>query len=797
MRLRFKFAAAALAVLAPTLGLAALASARHQAHMIEQDALERARLLLSLTQGALAYAHDTLSPALSKAGAPILNEADSATALARGAFAAFARSHPGYALRIAALNPLSPDNLADAEETRIIDDFRAAAVPREASGTRFRQGREEMYVGRPVVVERSCLRCHGNPDDAPPEMLQKYPGPSGFGWVPGEVQGASILSFPLEEVREAQAAAGRTTLLAFGGAALIASGALALMFDWLVYRRLKPLTASMSQLAANPASPRHLEAQGGDELADTARAFNSMADTVSEALAAHKARAGERATMLLQANAALADEAQARRLAEEDARQARLAAEAASRAKSDLLANVSHELRTPLHGILGLADLTLETSLTDEQREYLSMLKSSGQALAGIVNDLLDFSRLEAGKLQLDSNPFDLRDLACEVLRGLAPRAHARGVEVTFEAAADVPVLALGDAARLRQALGNLVGNAVKFTERGEVAVKALTAPGGQVRFEVRDTGPGIPADWLARIFEPFERADSSTTRKAGGVGLGLAITAHLARLMGGEVGVDSELGRGSTFWLTARLDRAASSSPPPAPLPAGKRILLLGEGPTMAVTARLLASWGVEPVRALPADAVLTDGEKHPLPDGLPALALVPSHQSSALPAHVRRITRPAREAELRDAVSRMLSGSGQDAASVRSLRVLVAEDGMINQRLIERLLGRRGHTVRVVADGAAAVAAASAETFDLALMDVQMPVMDGLEATRRIRELEARRGVARLPVLALTASVLEEDRRRCSEAGMDAFLPKPLRLEHLEEALSAVAEGRPLGGG
>ncbi len=597
------------------------------------------------------------------------------------------------------------------------------------------------------------------------------------------------------------AAVGRASLLIFAGLALLLSGVIALLLEWLVLRRLRALIASMQALAARPSSRPRASEDGGDELADGARAFNALADAVADAQDTQEARVAERTSLLQQANAALADEVRDRRKAEEAARAAKLAAEAASRAKSEFLANMSHEVRTPLHGILGLADLTLETDLSAEQREYVSMLKSSGQALATIVNDILDFSKIEAGKLHLDPMPFGLRDAVCEALKVLAVRAHGRGLELTFEADPAVPDSLVGDAPRLRQIINNLAGNAVKFTEAGEVAVRISAEADGLLRFEVRDTGIGIPAEKLARIFEPFEQADHGTTRRYGGTGLGLTIAARLVELMGGRIGVGSEAGKGSTFWFTVPLEPSPAGPPSVPPLPAGKRVLLLGEGPTIEIVARLLPAWGLVPVRETPADAAIADGERLPLPDSIPTLVLCPAHRTTALPAHVRRAIKPPRDFELRDALSKMLGEAksvlrGPDTGpTCRPLRVLVAEDGAVNQRLIERLLDKRGHSVRLVADGAAAVEAVGAERFDVVLMDVQMPVMDGLEATRLIREAEARNGAARLPVLALTASAMEADRHRCSDAGMDAFLTKPLRLEQLDEALSAVAEGRPLG--
>jgi PAS domain S-box-containing protein len=410
-----------------------------------------------------------------------------------------------------------------------------------------------------------------------------------------------------------------------------------------------------------------------------------------------------------------------RRQANAELLQAKEAAEAASRAKSEFLANVSHEVRTPLNGILGMTELALQTDLDAEQRDYLGLVRSSADALLQVINDLLDSAKIEAGKMHLDPIDFDVRALADETLRPLALRAEAKGLALTYHVRPNVPELLVGDPLRLRQVLDNLVGNAVKFTEAGSVAVQIEATAFAQsevgLHVSVRDTGIGIPADKHALIFSPFAQADGSTTRRFGGTGLGLSISARLVDLMSGHIWLESEPGQGSTFHFTVRLGR--SFTVPPA-------------------------------LRALQARSAGSSGAAAPAEDeGTPALP---------------------------------------------PLRVLLAEDNAVNQKFVGRLLQRGGHAVTVAADGRQALDALAAREFDLVLMDVQMPDLDGLEATRGLRAAEGRTG-RHVPVIALTAHAMTGDRERCLEAGMDGYLVKPVEPRALWEAVGAalVGAGRP----
>ncbi|MDG1894970.1 MAG: response regulator, partial [Fuerstiella sp.] len=528
---------------------------------------------------------------------------------------------------------------------------------------------------------------------------------------------------------------------------------------------------------------------------------------------------------------------------DESLRIAHDAANAANKAKGDFLANVSHEIRTPMNGIIGMTELLLDTELTSMQQDYLKMVEASGEALLSLINDILDFSKIEAGRLDLESIRFDLRESLGDTMKLLGTRAHRQGLELAYSVAPDVPKFLIGDPARLRQVVVNLVGNGIKFTSAGEVvltvALQRIEDDAAVLTVSVTDTGIGISPEKIEDVFTEFEQADTSTTRKYGGTGLGLAISSRLVALMGGEIRCESEVGRGTTFSFTTKLGIARDAARPirnPVALCESQVLIVDDNATNRRILNDMCSNWGM--LTTVAADAasaldllraaesppyrlLLTDVNM-PDEDGFMLCEQIRSHvefselkiimlTSSGRPGdgdHRARLgvsshlLKPVKKSELFDAIVTVLGVTDVEIEAVSAavenmnpktagLSVLLAEDNLVNQTLATGVLKKYGHTVTLACNGQEAVDIYAGGSFDVVLMDVQMPILDGFAATAEIRKLQRQSGLV-TPIVAMTAHAMKGDRERCIEAGMDEYLSKPIRTKQLAEMLVSVVANR-----
>jgi len=574
--------------------------------------------------------------------------------------------------------------------------------------------------------------------------------------------------------------------------------------------------------------------------------FNQMLEGIQQRdLALQKAK-DELEDRVRERTAALQQEVLEREQAEAEMRRARDAAEEASRAKSEFLANMSHEIRTPLNGVIGMTGLALDTELSSEQREYLETVDLSANTLLTVINDILDFSKIEAGKIELETLDFNLRDCLEETLKTLALRADEKGLELLCDIAPEVPDWVSGDALRLRQVILNLVGNSIKFTHRGQVDLRVRRiaetgdAPTPTLQITVADTGIGIPVEKQKSIFDPFTQADTSTTRNYGGTGLGLTISSRLVSMMGGKIWLESEVGRGSQFHfiLPFKPGHKTSESEPKLPIDMLRTIkaLVVDDNSTnRRILQEMLKGWELKSTCVEGGEQALTElqsaqqaGQPYQLMltdlhmPGMDGFTLAEKVRhctqlrgiafviltSAGHPGEIERcrslgitsyLFKPIRKLELLSAILQVREQCqipsaptpavtpSNSAVQGKGLNILLAEDNRVNQVVATRVLAKMGHTITLANNGVEALSLLAACSFDLVLMDIQMPQMDGIAATKSIRTREMNTN-SHLPIIAMTAHAMKGDRERCIEAGMDGYVSKPINIEDLEEAIAKI---------
>lgn len=675
----------------------------------EQLTASRAELALQFDMAIRSYVGKTIRPLMEKLvpKGEFIPEAMSTSYVARSVFDGVKKELPDLIIKFSSDNPRNPVNSAGPEEMKLLRFFRENPGKSQWTGSLQMNGKPYFVQCIPRRLETSCLHCHGRPEDAPASLMARYGAKAGFHQKVGDIVALDTVGIPMDKVDANIASESKTQLAVMGVGVAVLIGALVFFFRFFIGDRLAKITAHFQKETAKSdemrITPVHIRRH--DEIGVLATSFNSLATRLDALHDSLEQRVEER-TALLQ------EEIINRKQMEGMLRDAKNRAEMANRIKSEFLANMSHEIRTPMTAILGFTDIMMSQAATEEASEVCEIIKRNGEHLLKVINDILDLSKIESGKIKLDLEPCSLQAILADVLGTLQAHAYKKGLTLTVDEADDVPAEIVTDPVRLRQILVNLIGNAIKFTEHGSVRV-AVHRENQAVRcstigIDIIDTGIGITDEHLAKLFQPFSQVDSSAQRRFGGTGLGLAISKRLAKMLGGDIRVTSAKGKGTIFHLTVAMHAPDKATAPKTPSEVQRR-------PT--------------------------------------------EHEN--------------------------------DHRKLDS-RILLAEDGADNQRLITYLLQKAGAKVTVVENGQKAVELAIGEdismpVYDLILMDMQMPVMDGYEATRKLRDLGYQG-----PIIALTAHAMKEDRQRTLDAGCDDYLSKPIDHKALLRLIARYAVRR-----